>query len=77
MADKCDFCKADEGKLATARSRMPQLPLRFSDTSHTAKMFVFLAASVLKVKKFQPSPGKLVARLEADCMTIVTRTPVS
>ena len=56
----------DEGKLATARSRTPQLLPRFSNASHAAKMFVFLSAFLLEVKRFQPLLGKLVVRPEAD-----------
>ena len=44
---------------------MPQLSSRFSEPSHTAKTFFFLAVSLLKVKELQPSPRKLV-RAEGD-----------
>ena len=44
----------------------PQLPPRFSEASHTAKTFFFLAASLLKVKELQPSPSKLVVGAEVD-----------
>ena len=43
---------------------MPQLLPHFSEASYAPKMF-FLAASLLKVKKLQPSPGKFVVRPEA------------
>ena len=59
-ADGGDLCEADDGKLATARSRTPQLPPRFNEASYASKKFFFLHASVLKVKKFQSFPGKLV-----------------
>ena len=59
------FVEADDGKLATARSRTPQLPPCFNEASHKAKTFFFLPASVLKVKKFQSFPGKLVVCPEA------------
>ena len=64
-ADGGDLCGTDDGKLATARSRTPQLPPRFNEASHAAKTFFFLTASVLKVKKFQSFPGKLVVCPEA------------
>ena len=41
-ADGGELCEVDDCKLATAHSRMPQLPPHFSTTFHTAKMFVFL-----------------------------------
>ena len=56
-ADGGDLCKADNCMLVTALSRMPQLPHGFSEASHAAKMFFFLAASLVKVKKkLQPFP---------------------
>ena len=55
-ADGSDLREADDGKLATASSLTPQLLLRFSEASHAAKTFFFFAASLLKVKKLQPSP---------------------
>ena len=61
-----DLCKADDGKLATARSQMPKLPPHFSEASHRVKTFFFLAASLLKVEELQSSPSKLVVRAEAD-----------
>ena len=64
-ADGGDLCEADDGKLATARSRTPQLPTRFNEASREAKTFFFLPASVLKAKRFQSSPGKLVVCPEA------------
>ena len=64
--DGGDLCKADDGKLSTALSRTPQLPPRFSEASHTAKTFFFLAVSMLKVKELQLSPSKLVFRAEVD-----------
>ena len=65
-ANGCDLCKVDDDKLATAHSQMPQLPPRFSEASHAAKTFLLLAASLLKVKKLQASPGKLVLCPEVD-----------
>ena len=56
----------DDGELATAGSQMLQVPPSFNEASRTVKAFVFLAASLLKVKRLQASPGKLVARSEAD-----------
>ena len=38
----------------------------FSKASHTAKTIFFLPASLLKVKKLQPSPINLIERPEAD-----------
>ena len=55
-----------DGKLDKAFSQMPQLPPHFNEACNAAKTFVFLAASLLKVKKLQPFPGKLVVRPEAD-----------
>ena len=60
MVDDGDVCEADEGKLATAPLRVPQLSPHFSEAFHTAKTFVFLAASLLTVKRCQPFPSKLV-----------------
>ena len=37
-----------------------------SEASHAPKAFLFPAVSLLKVKKLQPPPGKLVLRPEAD-----------
>ena len=65
-ADDGDLCETDDGKLATARSRTPQLPPHFSEASLAVITFFFLAASLLKVKELQPSPSKLVVRDEAD-----------
>ena len=59
-----DLCEADDGKLGTARFRMPQLPPCFSETSHAAKTVFFLSASLLKVKTLQPSPLNFVKRPE-------------
>ena len=64
--DGGDLCEADDGKLATACSRRPQLPPRFSESSREAKMVFFLPASLLKVKMLQPSPLNLVEHPEAD-----------
>ena len=64
--DGGDFREADDSKLATARSRMSQLPPHFSEAFHAVKTFFFLAASLLKVKELQPSPSKLVGCAEAD-----------
>ena len=58
-ADSGDSCEADDGKLATTRSRMPQLPPRFNEASHSAKTFFLLAVSLLLMKKLQLSPSKL------------------
>ena len=66
MANKGELCKADEGKLAIARSRTPQLLPHFSNASHAAKMFVFLSALLLEMKRFQPLLGKLVLHPEVD-----------
>ena len=60
------YSEAEEGKLATTRSRTPQLPNRFSEASHATKTFFFLDESLLKVKQLQPSPGKLVVCAEGD-----------
>ena len=65
-AEGGDLCEGDDGKVATARSQMPQIPPRFSESSHAAKMFFFLAVSLLKVKELQPSPSKLVVRAKGD-----------
>ena len=62
VADGGDICKADDGKqlkLATARSRTPQLPPRFCEASHAAKTFFLLAVSLLKVKELQLHPVSL------------------
>ena len=64
--DGGDLFEADDGKLATARSRTPQLPPCFSEVSHEAKTFFFLAASPLTIKELQPSPSKLVVHAEAE-----------
>ena len=61
-----DLCEVDDGKLTTARSRMPQLPARFSEASHAAKTFFFLAVLLLKVKQLQPFPSKVVVSAEGD-----------
>ena len=58
-ADGGDLWETDNGKLVTAHPRMPQLTPRFSKTSHAAKMDFFLPASLLKVRKLQPSPLSL------------------
>ena len=63
MADGGDLCEAhadnlcpsDDGKLATARSRTATLPPRFNEAPHSARTFVFLAASLLMEEKLQPS----------------------
>ena len=65
-----DLCEVDDGKLATACSRMPQLPRCFSEDSHAAKTFFFLASSLLMVKKFQPFLVNLVEDPEADCLAM-------
>ena len=45
------ICEADKGELATAQWQMPQLPPRFSNNLHGARMLVFLVASLLKMKR--------------------------
>ena len=67
-ADGSHFCKVDDSslKLATAHSSMQKLPPCDSKASNAAKTLVFLTASLLKVKKFEPFLGKFVARPEAD-----------
>ena len=65
-ADGDDLCEVDHNKLITAHTRMPQLPPHFSEASHAANMLFFLPSSLLKVKKLQPSPSKLVVCPEAD-----------
>ena len=50
VEDADDLSASDDGKLATARSRMTTFPPRFGEASDTARTFVFLAASLLKVK---------------------------
>ena len=69
-----DLREADYGKLATARSRTPQLPSGFSEASHAAKTVSFLPAFLLKVKKLQPSPLNLVER---PAMTFASGRAVS
>ena len=56
----------EDGKLATAHSRMSQLPPSFSkaSNSHTANVFFFVAEFLVKVKKFHYSPSKLILRPE-------------
>ena len=49
-ADGCDLCEADDDELATANSRMPQLPPRFSEAFPPAKTSIVHALSLLKVK---------------------------
>ena len=67
MADEGDICEAHGGDLLRGvRYQMPQLLLHFIKTFHAPKTFRFLAASLLKVKKLLPIPGKLVVHLEAD-----------
>ena len=49
---------------------MTMLSPRFSEASHAAKVFIFLAASLLKVKKLQLLPRRrvvTVARRMAVC----------
>ena len=53
--DSGDLCKADDGQLATAFWWTPQLPPHFSGATHAARMFVFIVASLPKVRKVQPS----------------------
>ena len=66
VADKGDLCEVnvrdfwevDNG--ATAHSPTPQLPLGFSKASQAAKMFIFLAASLLlKGEKARSPPVSL------------------
>ena len=65
--DGRDLREADYGKFATGRSRMPQIPPRFSEAPHTTKMFLVLASSLVKVKELQSFPGRnLVVHPEAD-----------
>ena len=45
--DGADLCEVVDSELATARSRTPQLPPRFTEASHTARTFVFVVASLL------------------------------
>ena len=59
------FPDADDEQ-ATARSRTPQFPPSFGETSREAKTFVSLAASLPKVTKHQLSPRKLVLLPEAE-----------
>ena len=75
--DGDDLREADNGKLATARSRTPQLPPCFNEVSHAAKTFFFLPASVLKVKKFQSFPGKLVYVPRRAAVNFLRRTAVT
>ena len=49
-------CEADDG----AHSKMPQFAPSSSKASWAVKMFVFLAAFVLKVKKVEPSSVSLL-----------------
>ena len=59
-----DFCQVDNG--ATAHSPAPQLPPGFSEA---AKMFIFLAASLLlKGEKAPSPPSKLVVLPEATAV---------
>ena len=76
-ADGGDLYETDDGKLATVRSRTPHFSPRFNEASHAAKMVFFLPASLLKVKKLQPSPLNLVERPEADDNDFCERTGVS
>ena len=64
--DGGDLCEADDSMLATVRSRMPQLPPRFSEVSHAAKTVFFLHVFLLKVEKLQPSSVNLVEHPEVD-----------
>ena len=45
---------------------MTKLPHCFNEASHAARTFVFLAASLLKVKNLQTFPVKLVVHPEAE-----------
>ena len=53
MVDGNDLGEEDGDKLATAHS---QFPTHFSKAYHIAMTFLFLAASLLKVKKCKASP---------------------
>ena len=57
--DDGDLCKVEHGMLATAHSRMSQLPPHFSEASHAAKMFFFIAASLPEVKSSNLPPVSL------------------
>ena len=58
---KLKYCKANYGELARrACSRMPQLSPTFSKASCASKLFMFLAAFLLKVKEPKPSPISLL-----------------
>ena len=74
--DGGDLCEADDStcKLATARSRTPQLPPHFSEASHAAKMVFVLPVSLVKVKKLQPSSLNLVKHPETDDNDFCERT---
>ena len=51
-----------------ARSPFPNgtASTALSEASHATKTFFFLAASLLKLKKLQVAPGKVVVSDEAD-----------
>ena len=48
--------EVDNDELATAHWWTPQLPPHFSDASHQAKTFIFLVATLLKVKRSKLPP---------------------
>ena len=73
-ADSADICKADDSELASACSQMTQLPPRFIKASHTARTFVLLVASLLKVKKLQPSTITLLYNVTKTGVTFLRRT---
>ena len=50
----------------TTRSQTRQLPPRFSEAFHTAKSFVYIAESLLKVKSSNLPLGKLIVHPDAD-----------
>ena len=56
---------------------MPQLLPHFSEVSNATKTFFFLAVFLIKVKKLQPAPGKLVVLPEADGVTFAWPIEVS
>ena len=64
--DSGDLCEADDSKLVTARLRVPNRPVHFSEASHVTKTVFFLPAFLLKVKGLQPFPLNLVEYLEVD-----------
>ena len=72
-----DLCEVDNYEIAKAHSRMAILPPRFSKVFQAARTFAFIVASLLKVKKLQPFPVKLVVRPEAESDDLFRQTAVS